>query len=124
DGVRFGTVAPRIHHDRRAAFRKRQRDGAPDVAAGAGDDGDLAREFLCHPYPRNDERSMRPLYNVPISFNAASACALLQPPCSALSRNLSTTSCRVNGSWAPPRKKSCRPPTTLPPLSVARRCPV
>ena len=39
-----------------------------------------------------------------ISFKAASLCAFVQPPCSALSRNLSITSWRVSGSCAPPRK--------------------
>src|SRR5438132_949749 len=72
DRVRFRAIAARIYHDGRAAFSQRQRDSAADIAAGAGDDGDFAREFLCHCYPRSDERSMRPLYNVPISFNAAS----------------------------------------------------
>jgi hypothetical protein len=43
-------------------------------------------------HPRSDDKSILPRYNPPISFNAASLCALLQPPCSALSTNLSITS--------------------------------
>ena len=46
DGVRLGAVAARVDHDRGAALRQRQRDRAADIAPGAGDDGDLAGEFL------------------------------------------------------------------------------
>ena len=46
DGFRLGAIAAHIDHDGRAALRQRQRDGAADVAAGAGDDGDLAAEFV------------------------------------------------------------------------------
>src|SRR5439155_20525590 len=105
DRVRLGTIAARIDHDRRTTLRQSQGDRAADIAARAGDDGDFTREFFGHePLPRNEERSMRPLYNPANSFNAASLCAALQPPCPALSTNLSVTSCRVSGSCAPPRK--------------------
>ena len=46
DGVRLGAVAARIDQNGRAALRQRQRDRAADVAPGAGDDGDLAAEFV------------------------------------------------------------------------------
>ena len=48
DGVRLRAVAARIYHNGGPAFRQSQRDRAADIAAGAGDDGDLAGEFLCH----------------------------------------------------------------------------
>ncbi len=35
-----------IDHDRRAGLCERQRDGAADIAPGAGDDGDFAGKFL------------------------------------------------------------------------------
>src|ERR1700682_6433622 len=111
DGPGLGTVAARIDHQRRTALRQRQRDGAADITPRAGDDGYFSREFVVAghvPYPRNDERSIRPLWSVASSFNAASLCCLLQPPCSALSKNLSVTSCRVSGSCAPPPRYGCR----------------
>ena len=46
DRFRLGAVAARIDEDGRAAFRQRQRDRAADVAPRAGDDGDLAVEFV------------------------------------------------------------------------------
>ena len=50
DGVRFRAVAARIDHDGGTAVSERERDGAADIASGAGNDGDFAREFLCHAY--------------------------------------------------------------------------
>ena len=64
DGLGLGAVAARIDHDGRAALRQRQRDRAADIAPRAGDDGDLAGEFVVrhvlgsmhrasvHPYAR------------------------------------------------------------------------
>ena len=46
DGVGLRLVGTHVHHHRRAAGGKMQRDGAADIAAGAGDDGDLAGEFV------------------------------------------------------------------------------
>ena len=40
DGVGFRFVRAHIDHHRRAGLRQRQRDGAADIAPGAGDDGD------------------------------------------------------------------------------------
>ena len=42
DRFRLGAVAARVHDDGRTTLRQRQRDCAADVAARAGDDGDLA----------------------------------------------------------------------------------
>ena len=42
DGFRLGAVAARVDHDGRTALRQRQRNRAADIAARAGDDGDLA----------------------------------------------------------------------------------
>ena len=60
----FGAIAARIDQNGSAALRQRQRDGTADVAPRAGDDGDLAAEFVGarhESYPRSGERSMRPL---------------------------------------------------------------
>ena len=46
DAVRFRFVRAHIHQHRRARLRQRQRDRAPDIAPGAGDDGDFAGKFL------------------------------------------------------------------------------
>ena len=43
DILRLIAVAARIDHDRCAAVCERERDPAPDIAPGAGDDGDLSR---------------------------------------------------------------------------------
>ena len=48
DGFRLGAVAARVHHDGRATLCQGQRDRATDIAAGAGDDSNLAREFFGH----------------------------------------------------------------------------
>src|SRR5258707_12774223 len=50
DGIRFGTVAARIDDDGCAAFRQRQCNGAADIAPCAGDDCDLAAEFVVRHY--------------------------------------------------------------------------
>ena len=54
-------------------------------------------------YPRNAARLTGPPNRPAISFSAPAARASLQPPCLALSTNLSSTSARVSGSCAPPR---------------------
>ena len=54
-------------------------------------------------HPRNPARFTGPSNNPPISFSASAARASVQPPCLALSRNLSSMSARVSGSCAPPR---------------------
>jgi hypothetical protein len=46
DGVRLGLVGPRIDDDRRAVLGQHQRDGAPDIAPGAGHQRDAAGEEL------------------------------------------------------------------------------
>ena len=63
DGVGFRLVGARIHHHRRAGGGQLARDGAADIASGAGDDGDFAGEFVAFSlsaahehiqiYPRN-----------------------------------------------------------------------
>ena len=45
-GVGFLLVGARVHHHRRAGGGKLLRDGAADIAPGAGDDGDFAGEFF------------------------------------------------------------------------------
>jgi hypothetical protein len=42
DGLGLLQVRARIDDNRRATIRKRERDSAPDIASGAGDDGDAA----------------------------------------------------------------------------------
>jgi len=42
DGLGLLQIRACIDDDRRATIRKRERDAAPDIAAGAGDDGDAA----------------------------------------------------------------------------------
>ena len=54
-------------------------------------------------HPRSGARFTAPSNKPPISFSASAARASLQPPCLALSRNLSSMSARVSGSCAPPR---------------------
>ena len=46
DGFSLATVAARIDQNGGTAVRQRQRDRAADIAAGAGDDGGLATEFV------------------------------------------------------------------------------
>ena len=46
DRLGLGVIAARIDHDRGAAIRQRQRNRAPDIAPGAGDDRNFAGEFL------------------------------------------------------------------------------
>ena len=46
DGVGFRLVGARVHHHRGAGGGQMQRDGAADIAPGAGDDGDFAGEFV------------------------------------------------------------------------------
>ena len=46
DAVGFRLVRTHIDHHRRAGGRQLQRDGAADIAPGAGDDGDFAGEFV------------------------------------------------------------------------------
>ena len=43
-GLAFVAARAHVHGDFRAGVGERQRDGAPDVAARAGDEGDLAFE--------------------------------------------------------------------------------
>jgi hypothetical protein len=43
DGVSFRAIAARIDHDGGTAVSERERDGAADIASGAGNDGDFAR---------------------------------------------------------------------------------
>jgi hypothetical protein len=54
-------------------------------------------------HPRNGARFTGPSNKPPISLSPSAARASLQPPCLALSRNLSSMSARVSGSCAPPR---------------------
>ena len=44
DGLAFVTARAHVHGHFRAGVGERQRDGAPDIAAGAGDQRDLAFE--------------------------------------------------------------------------------
>ena len=46
DALGLGAVAPHVDHHGAAAGGKLQRHGAADAAAGAGDDGDAALQFL------------------------------------------------------------------------------
>ena len=46
DAVGFRPVRAHVHHHRRTGLRERQRDGAANIAPGAGDDGDFAGKFL------------------------------------------------------------------------------
>ena len=60
DAFGLGAVAPHIDHDGTTAGGQFQRHGAPDAAAGAGDDGHAAGEFLfCHSVDPN------PLHVIP-----------------------------------------------------------
>src|SRR6185437_8258351 len=127
DRFRLGTVAAHVDCDGRPAVRQRQRDRTPDIAARAGDDRDLAVDFPAarhDHYPRNALKSIRLWYSFANSFSVASLCASSQPPCRALSRNLSVTSRRVSGSCAPPRKYGWRSSITLPSFIVALIWPV
>ena len=64
DAVGFRLVGARIDHHRRAGGGELARDGAADIASGAGDDGDFAGEFvaIAHDviYPRSGARSILP----------------------------------------------------------------
>ena len=42
DGLGFLQVRARVDDDRCAGIRERERNAAPDIASGAGDDGDAA----------------------------------------------------------------------------------
>ena len=115
--VGLGLVGARVDDHRRAALRERQRDGAADIAAGAGDDGDAAVEFLsrsCVIPARLSDRCGRHRASPAAKCRAARASS--QPPWRALSTNFSSISARVSGSCAPPRKCGWRSSTTAPSL--------
>ena len=48
NSLRLGAVTARVHQDGGTTFRQCQRDRAADIAACAGDNGDLADEFFGH----------------------------------------------------------------------------
>ena len=98
--ARSGALQTRDRHGLRAAEAPRSRrpriSGAPLARCTAS--GERLRR-----HPRNGARLTGPSNKPPISFSASAARASLQPPCLALSRNLSSMSARVSGSCAPPR---------------------
>ena len=66
-GVGFRLVGAHIDDDGSARLRQLQRDGAADIASGAGDDSDFSFKFLAgkffavsHVYPRRDASSILP----------------------------------------------------------------
>ena len=126
DGFCFGAVAARVDEDGRTAFRQRQRDGAADIAAGAGDNGDLAAEFVVAHVRLSAQRRKIDAAMVKTRHQLQGSIALRLCPAAMrdVERNLSITSCRVSGSCAPPRKCGCRSSITLPSFRVARMCPV
>jgi len=60
DRLGLSAVAAGIDHDGRAILRQCQRNRASYIAPGAGDDGDLAGEFVAgHPHFLNSSSSAR-----------------------------------------------------------------
>ena len=113
--VGLGLIRARVHDDRGAGVRKRERDRAADVAAGAGHQRHAAVEFLAFMLMRSSAQRLeidRAHHTACAPARARhSARSSLQPPWRQLSANFSSMSARVSGSCAPPRRCGWRSST-------------